>query len=1241
MRKEQLSSALDLLDDDVVEEVVAKDMEYAEKKHSGKRKVLYRFLAIAAAVLLIGGVTAAVVLRTANVLPQTTDDFTSNATTSSPTETDATTTIDPGTTAEPPQYVTQSNMTFSLSADRASYSVVSFSSVGASFVVPETVCDLPVTEISDGAIDREQDDMTSVITLRLSKNIKTIAEGTFLTPSDQIRIIVDDDNTVFYMANGCLVRRGDKTLLKASKDYERIPDGVKTIAPYAFYQMRSLKTVEIPSGVKSIGREAFLACSSLAEISLPKSVSSIGENAFSMCRALSRVNVPSVAAFRKIDFANRAADPTSLGAALYENGKKYEATTVEPDRAQDPEAWLKWLTEDPDAVMVYPMLSYGKAMENVYYDDDGEKYPPSGWELYGDRFRLCYTLDQSAEEVAGNVGDYTWEIFYRVKNSREKYRSIVTAAYGTYRFNDTDGMTVYFLPTYEKGMTDLSSNGGKGQDYDFVFVIREGAEPGGEIKWWYKDVLTVTSSYDRCLADALNKNVFDPDRKHVHDAIWDSGSAPTCTEYGHTFSARCRSCGEWVKNFEVIRPLGHQFKDGVCMRCGYRSISFEELNEADAQPFVFDHAEELKGIKPDSVLHPGATEASPIVYDPSFVYDYKHYLAFGFIADKTEFDVASLALKGVTSNHLRLWYMFREAGTDQEYCEPCSCGVSMTDIDDRYALCRFLILTEYYGYGLCSDDGKPRVYEFVLMITEPAHDMDEGDDHKEVRYTKHLTVSLTDSFDMYYLDMVRDVWRYLRVQPAFHTHSLEIVGEVAPTCTMPGVRGALVCRTCGTVVRLRESIPALGHAMIYPFIGDRQNSICVRCGHIHDDAVIPAIAPTCTTGGYSEGRWCSVCGEVLITSGHIPPLGHNVENGACTRCGVNVDKDVDRLINKLMSGGKASLRGGEFDFLSDDHQDGVATYLDESSSDVYFRFYVYEEGRIPKIWREAQYYNWYKMRYELWYREKDSGDPFMLMPTVRISPNPTDELFVLDLQCTDETPLSFHKDKAYDLFLLIRDSRNGELVMWNVADLTVNDALFTIVKQRKVLARDPSVGPDSPAARSVAEPKFGTKEWLDWLVNIDGIKYSEAKYENCLGGGSMLILHTGAEEPSPFIITTLEDSSHFVLYYRLEHAIGKYVEHDWSDHIYEIWYRDADKGGEYKRIVTRPIYYSMLAVYDDGMNDLMIPDGDIKNEYEIIVIVYRNEISAKTLLAWKMDRIAYTDSSEMYLADAREMGIVS
>ncbi len=71
-----------------------------------------------------------------------------------------------------------------------------------------------------------------------------------------------------------------------------IPDSVTSIGSYAFDCCYSLTSITIPNSVTSIGDSAFIFCVSLTSITIPDSVTSIGRSAFNGCRSLTSITIP-------------------------------------------------------------------------------------------------------------------------------------------------------------------------------------------------------------------------------------------------------------------------------------------------------------------------------------------------------------------------------------------------------------------------------------------------------------------------------------------------------------------------------------------------------------------------------------------------------------------------------------------------------------------------------------------------------------------------------------------------------------------------------------------------------------------------------------------------------------------------------------------------------------------------------------------------------------------------------------
>ena len=56
--------------------------------------------------------------------------------------------------------------------------------------------------------------------------------------------------------------------------------------------------------------------------------------------------------------------------------------------------------------------------------------------------------------------------------------------------------------------------------------------------------------------------------------------------------------------------------------------------------------------------------------------------------------------------------------------------------------------------------------------------------------------------------------------------------------------------------------------------------------HKHTEAILSAVAPTCTETGLTEGKYCSTCGKVLVEQIIVPMIDHTYDDQCDTNCNV-------------------------------------------------------------------------------------------------------------------------------------------------------------------------------------------------------------------------------------------------------------------------------------------------------------------------------------------------------------------
>ena len=143
-----------------------------------------------------------------------------------------------------------------------------------------------VEEITGGIHSELFCQMVNVEEVVISSTLKGISPDDFRGTAWYEKIHADAKSVIVV---------GDRLIMvsNAAAGEFTVPQGVKSIADYAFSGCKELTAIHLPDGLLKIGKNAFSNCEKLVGIQIPNSVSFIGNDAFQKCNAITELIIPS------------------------------------------------------------------------------------------------------------------------------------------------------------------------------------------------------------------------------------------------------------------------------------------------------------------------------------------------------------------------------------------------------------------------------------------------------------------------------------------------------------------------------------------------------------------------------------------------------------------------------------------------------------------------------------------------------------------------------------------------------------------------------------------------------------------------------------------------------------------------------------------------------------------------------------------------------------------------------------
>jgi hypothetical protein len=187
--------------------------------------------------------------------------------------------------------VAQVQAQFAFTTNNDTLTITAYTGSGGDVTIPDTTNDLRVTSIANYAFQH----YSTITSVTIPDTVTYIGFQAFAYCPNLASIEVGALNEIYTTADGVLFDKPPTTLIQCPSGKTgvySIPNGVTTIAEWAFAACDNLKSITIPNSVTSIPPHGMYFCHGLTNVTIPNSVSSIGDQAFCNCSSLTSIRIP-------------------------------------------------------------------------------------------------------------------------------------------------------------------------------------------------------------------------------------------------------------------------------------------------------------------------------------------------------------------------------------------------------------------------------------------------------------------------------------------------------------------------------------------------------------------------------------------------------------------------------------------------------------------------------------------------------------------------------------------------------------------------------------------------------------------------------------------------------------------------------------------------------------------------------------------------------------------------------------